>query len=79
VEGWKGYREMLKRALEAVEKAEGELRAALECLERGDEVLALAHAVGAGLIADDAVKRLRELVDAWSAALTREMLPEHAR
>ena len=76
MEGWKGYRERLERALEAVEKAEGELRAAVECLERGDEVLALAHAVGAGLIADDAVKMLRELVDAWSAALAREVFPE---
>jgi cellobiose-specific phosphotransferase system component IIA len=76
VEGWKGYRERLERALEAVEKAEGELRAAVECLERGDEVLALAHTVGAGLIADDAVKMLRELVDAWSAALTREVFPK---
>jgi cellobiose-specific phosphotransferase system component IIA len=76
VEGWKGYRERLERALEAVEKAEGELRAAVECLGKGDEVLALAHTVGAGLIADDAVKELKELVDAWSAALTREMLPE---
>jgi hypothetical protein len=73
--GGGSYRELLERALKAAEKAEGELRAALERLSKGDEVLALAHAVSAGLIASDAVKVLRELVDVWSAALTREMPP----
>jgi len=72
VEGGKSYRERLEKALEAMERAGGELRAAVECLARGDDVLALAHAAGAGLIADGAVKELRELVDAWSAALVRE-------
>ena len=79
----KGYKEAIERLRRALEEAEGELDEAVECLERGDEVLALAHTVGAGLMVEKAAercaltaKRLKELVDMWSAELAREMRPE---
>jgi hypothetical protein len=78
----KGCKEEIGRLRRALEGAEGMLDEAAKCLERGDEVLALAHTVGAGLTVEKVAercaltaKKLKELVDVWSAELAREREP----